>query len=75
MKQLIPGMNIPGIAEDGTFIGFCPRILRQASAPISGTGPTQISLGEFLIWNNTGNSKVYFVYNLLTSIKMIEIKV
>ena len=64
-------MEFDGI---GFHFGIFPRLLVQSEEPTSGTGPTQVNVNELVMWNDTANGKVYFIYNLGGSIKKLEIK-
>ena len=44
--------------------GFYPRRIRQDDPPASGTGSTQIDVGEVIFWCDSNDSnKVWLVYN------------
>lgn len=43
--------------------GFYPRRLNQSAIPASGTGDTQIDVGEEVVWRDSDDGKVYKVYN------------
>ena len=48
--------------------GLIMRRLRQDAEPTSGTGDTQIQVGELMMWCDSNDSdKVYLVYNDTTS--------
>jgi hypothetical protein len=52
--------------------GFLPRTLAQDGEPASGTGVTQVQVGELVVWVDTNDSdKVYLVYNYGTAVKTI----
>jgi hypothetical protein len=43
---------------------FIPRRLSQEAIPASGTGATEIAVGELVIWSDSNDGdKVYLVYN------------
>jgi len=56
---------------DVTFVGsagFYPRRIRQTTLPNSGTGATEIDVGEIIIWVNSAEAdKVWLIYNDTTS--------
>ncbi len=64
--------NVVNISPTGdmSFVGtagFYPRRINQSSAPASGTGSTQIDVGEFLAWRDTDTGDVRLAYNDTTS--------
>ena len=53
---------------------FTNRRVNQSAEPISGTGSTQIDVGEQIIWRDTDDGKVYLMYNDINSgVKKIEL--
>ena len=61
------------ITFNGTA-GFYPRRINQSSQPASGTGSTQIDTGEMIIWRDSDDGKIYYIYNDSSSgIKKIEL--
>jgi hypothetical protein len=61
MAQLLESTVTGDLTVTG---GFFPRRLSQTTAPASGTGATQIQVGELVIWSDSdAGDIVYLVYN------------
>ncbi|MCK5606642.1 hypothetical protein KAR91_32370 [Candidatus Pacearchaeota archaeon] len=43
--------------------GFYPRRINQADIPTSGTGATQIDINELIVWRDSDDGTIRFVYN------------
>jgi hypothetical protein len=73
------GTNIVNFNSNGDMsfegtAGFYPIRISQSSQPTSGTGATEIDTGEMIIWRDSDDGKVYYVYNDATSgIKKVEL--
>lgn len=53
---------------------FFPRVLHQSSAPTAGTGTTQVTTGEFAIWEDHDNTETWLVYNREGTVKGIKVE-
>lgn len=56
------GVSATGDVTFAGAAGFYPRRVAQADIPAAGAGTTQIDEGEFMLWRDTDDGKVYIVY-------------
>ena len=54
--------------------GFYPRRINQSAIPAAGTGATQVDTGEIVMWRDSDDGVVSFVYNdVTTGIKSVAL--
>lgn len=68
------GLSLSGDLSFAGSAGFYPRRISQAGLPSSGTGDTQVDVGELLLWRDTDDGVVRLVYNdAVTGVKSVAL--